>query len=189
MIFANPHLSQFLLVSFPLKDQIVISLLTSFFWVVTFILWKGLSLSLLQSTDAKDYKNNEGTRWFLKIYKKSLHVYRILHSVLSDWWIVHLYFISIRSHEFRFVPSFSLIRSFELRIVLSILSIQSERINCRISYPWTRHTNPWKRITYPWGRIPILREGIIRFEITIYYVGFFFKSPFPFSFCTSGNHW
>lgn len=154
---------------------------------MTFILWKGLSLYLFQISVVKHYKSNEGTRWFLK-YKKSLHVYRILHSVLSDWWIVHLYFISIRSHEFRFVPSFSLICSFELRIVLSILSIQSERINCRISYPWTRHTNPWKRITYPWGRIPILREGIIRFEITIYYVGFFFKSLFPFSFCTSGNH-
>ena len=91
MIFANPHLSQFLLVSFPLKDQIVISLLTSFFWVVTFILWKGLSLYLFQISVVKHYKINEGTRWFLK-YKKSLNTQAKSPRVNFTWNEFHVNF-------------------------------------------------------------------------------------------------
>ena len=125
--------------------------------------------------------------------KKSLHVNRILHSVLSDWWIVHLH-LSIRSLEFRFVPSTYLIRSFELRIILSILSIKSERINCLIrENEFLIHEHeipiPENELLIPEDGFPISEKELYDLKLRFTMSGFFLNLHFPSVFVRGKCKW
>ena len=148
-------------------------LLKSFFPSILSIQFERIKLF----NSRKRINNHEGTGWFSK-YNKSL--YRLLQSVLTDWWIVHL------NLTIRFSNCITL--STLTQVLLSLFSISSIWKNKlfnpseRITYQSVRNSNPWE-----W--IPDSREGIIRFEKTTFWGVFFvLKSPFLFSFHTSGNN-
>ena len=175
MILAHPS-SRILLFSVLLQYRIVIFLFTFFLfklWSSFFIFMKTFQPFLVYV-----FRCQVLITWWFSKYHKSL--FGLLQSVLTDWWIVH-FNLTIRFLDMHYVSTLT-------QVLLSLNSINSIWKN-KLSNPRKRITNQSARNTNPWERIPNPTEGIIRFEITIYFARCFlvcFEITIPFSFRTSG---